>query len=163
AAGAAVPAAGAFTLYLEAYGLARGADGLSRYRVEYEWQERETGLLERLWPGRRRSTVAYERVTAVPAAGAVSHAVAIRPDGLPPSAGTLRAVLGRPRGRCGEHGRGQRAGRPAPGRVPADRADSRLRGRQGGDGGAAARPALAVTETRTTAAGRRAPDLPHGL
>lgn len=86
---AAVPAAGAFTLYLEAYGLAAGADGVVRYRVEYEWQERETGLLERLWPGRRRSAVAYERSTAAPADGLVSHAVAIRPDGLPPGEYTL--------------------------------------------------------------------------
>src|SRR5690606_26801384 len=77
-----------FRLNLEAYGLARDADGPSRYRVEYEWQERETGLLERLWPGRRRSAVAYERATA-PADGLVAHAVTIRPAGLPPGEYTL--------------------------------------------------------------------------
>lgn len=88
-ASAAVPAAGAFTLYLEAYGLARDADGVSRYRVEYEWQERGAGLLARLRPGRRRGVVAYERATVVPAGEPVGHAVAIRPDGLPPGEYTL--------------------------------------------------------------------------
>src|SRR5690606_25510431 len=67
-------------------------------RGEYEWQERETGLLERLWPGRRRSEVAYERAAAVPAVGSVSHCVAIRPAGMPPAeytvAGRLRALVG---------------------------------------------------------------------